>query len=80
MNKEEISKIALELDQEIEKIRVALEKFQLDVDTIQNGDGNGPYWNGDNAYKCIRTSLLQIEYDTKLLNDLEKKVKAIHTL
>ena len=80
MNKEEIKKSAFKLEEDIQKIQESLRQIQEDILQIQTGDFNGPYWNGEGAYQCIETTLLQLEHDTSLLNDLEKKVKYIHTL
>ena len=80
MNQEEIKKVALDLDKDIESIQKSLKKLKEDIGNIETGDTNGPYWSGDHAYQTVRAALLQIEHDTALLKDLENKVGYIHTL
>ncbi len=80
MNKEEIKKIVQELTVSAEKLRKSLEKLEEDVKVIEKGDVNGSYWNGNNAYDCMKTTLLQLECDRDILKSLEKDIVYLESL
>ena len=45
------NKLASELNEEIFKLKNAVENLKNDVNIIQNGDNDGPFWNG--ALACV---------------------------
>ena len=48
----------------------ALESLKASVDTLQNGDGNFPYWNGSNAHSILKNTLTQYYIDKSLLENI----------
>ena len=45
------NKLASELNEEIFKLKNAIENLKNDVNIIQNGDSDGAFWNG--ALACV---------------------------
>lgn len=69
---DDLKKIVLELELEIINIKNALIKLEADVNLIQLGDKNGPYWNGSNSYHVLLSCLGQIDHNRNLLIELNK--------
>lgn len=80
MNKEEIRKLAEELALSVDKIKESLNRLEEDIEIIQKGDQNGPYWNGNSAYQCMRTALTQVECNHEILKNLEKDAVYVNSL
>ena len=80
MSKEEIEKMIVSLIDDTKKIKNALSQLETDVAILKTGDANGPYWDGSNAYQCIKTSMTQIEYDVDLLKNIKKCINYLKTL
>ena len=80
MNNEEIKRIAEELSYHVGVMKEALSHLEEDVDQIQKGDAKTPYWNGDNASKCLRTALTQVRCDKEIVKSLEKDSVYVNSL
>ena len=66
----EIKPLILEFKTELLKANNALEKLEKDVEVLQTGDNNGPYWNGVNAYQIMNSCVGHIDHDRYLLCEL----------
>ena len=79
-NYDEIKDISKKLKSEINNLRSSLAKFETSVALIENGDNKGPYWNGSNAYYCIDKSLMQIDYNYNLIDNIEKCIEFLDNI
>lgn len=71
------NKLASELNAEIFKLKNAVENLKNDVNIIQNGDNDGPFWNGALACCSLKEVLRVAERGTVLVNELEACSKKI---
>ncbi len=74
MNQDDIKKVESDLVDNVNKLKYALGQFETDTGIILTGDSNGPYWNGNNAYQCLKTCVIQLDFDLQLLKNLEKNI------
>ena len=65
------NKLASELNAEIFKLKNAVENLKNDVNIIQNGDVDGPFWNGALACCSLKEVLKVAERGNTLINELE---------
>lgn len=65
------NKLASELNAEIFKLKSAVENLRNDVNIIQNGDNDGPFWNGALACCSLKDVLRAVERETALVGELE---------
>jgi hypothetical protein len=72
MNQDEIKKVEADLIENIKKLKYALGQFETDTGILLTGDANGAYWNGPNAFQCLKTCAIQINFDLQLVDNLEK--------
>lgn len=70
-SKAKMKVLAKELDAEVSKFQKALKQLQKDVEDLQKGDADGPYWNGQLAYNWVKTCLAHIDHDKVLLDHLD---------
>ena len=49
----------------------AIENLKVDVNIIQNGDSDGPFWNGALACASLKEVLKVAERSSTLVNELE---------
>ena len=66
------NKLASELNEEIFKIKNAIENLKNDVNVIQNGDSDGAFWNGTLACVSLKEVLKVVERGNALIYELEK--------
>ena len=66
------NKLASELNEEIFKIKNAIENLLNDVNIIQNGDSDGAFWNGALACVSLKEVLKVVERGNSLIYELEK--------
>ena len=67
-NTKQKEKLYQDLEDCCEKLSNALEIFRKDIDAIQEGNGHIAYWNGNNAYSILKTSLVQYDMNKTLLD------------
>lgn len=70
--KSQIKDLSKKLNDEVSHFKKALSKLEKDVDKLQKGDGNEPYWNGKSACDWTMNCLAHIDHDKVLLEHLEK--------
>lgn len=63
--------IVKSLENDIEKVKNALDAIINDVEEIQKGTDGKPYWNGKNAYHCLNSVLKQYDREVDLLDKVE---------
>lgn len=71
------NKLASELNAEIFKLKNAVENLKNDVNIIQNGDNDGPFWNGALACCSLKEVLKVAERGNALIDELESCSKKI---
>ena len=71
------NKLASELNAEIFKLKNAVENLKNDVNIIQNGDNDGPFWNGALACCSLKEVLKVAERGNTLIDELESYSKKI---
>lgn len=71
-SKSQMKQLSNSLDTEVSKFQKALKALIADVDQLQKGDADGPYWNGALAYNWVSTCLKHIEHDKVLLDHLDR--------
>ena len=69
-NTKQKDKLIEEFDLELEQLNQTLGSFQKTIEALQVGDGDKPYWNGENACSVVKNSLTQLYSDYDLLNHL----------
>ena len=79
MSNEDVRIVLNQMLEKASNIKDAIGVLESDIQKIQIGDDNGAYWNGKNAYDCIKTSLLQIEYNKELLEELNKSINNLQS-
>lgn len=72
------NKLASELNEEIFKLKNAIENLKNDVNIIQNGDSDGAFWNGALACVSLKEVLKVAERSNLLVNELEDCSKKIN--
>jgi len=70
-SKSQMKQLAKNLESEISKFQKALKQLQNDIETLQKGDADGPYWNGQLAYNWVSTCLSHIDHNKVLLDHLD---------
>ena len=65
------NKLASELNEEIFKLKNAIENLKNDVNIIQNGDSEGAFWNGALACVSLKEVLKVAERSNLLVDELE---------
>ena len=65
------NKLASELNEEIFKLKNAVENLKNDVNIIQNGDNDGPFWNGALACVSLKEVLKVVGRGNNLIEELE---------
>ena len=65
------NKLASELNEEIFKLKNAIENLKNDVNIIQNGDSDGAFWNGALACVSLKEVLKVAERSNLLVDELE---------
>lgn len=68
----EKDKLVKDLEENTKKLENALDILKKDLDLIQKGNGNEPYWNGSAACGGLRLLLQQLDYDTTLLENVKE--------
>ena len=80
MDQFELENVVEKLKDNSNRIREAVNCLSEDIKKIQDGDGSSSYWNGKNAYDCIKTAMLQLDYNKNLLKELEKNINYISSI
>ena len=70
-SKSQMKQLSKNLDTEVSKFQRALKALIADVNELQKGDADGPYWNGTLAYNWVATCLRHISHDKVLLDHLD---------
>lgn len=68
----EKDKLVEELNGKVREFEDALSNLKKNLDLIQEGNGNDPYWNGNAACGGLRLLLQQLDYDTTLLENVKE--------
>ena len=63
--------VAKKIESDIEVVRNALDTIMNDMEIIEKGRDGKPFWNGKNAYTCLRTILKQYGREADLLDKVE---------
>lgn len=71
------NKLASELNEEIFKLKNAVENLKNDVNIIQNGDADGAFWNGALACVSLKEVLKVAERGNLLARELEENSEKI---
>lgn len=66
------NKLTSELNEEIFKLKNAVENLKNDTNIIQNGDSDGPFWNGNIACESIKGTLEVVGKSHSLITKLEE--------
>ena len=67
-NIDEASALSLELKNEVARLKTLLDKFEKNIELLQNGE----IWNGANACDVNKSLLGHYDHNKKLLSKLEK--------
>jgi hypothetical protein len=51
--------------------------LSTNINTIQKGDSEGPYWNGKQAQKFFKESIINVDKDIQAYNALARVYKAL---
>lgn len=70
-SKSQMKQLSKNLDSEVAKYQKALKALISDINELQKGDADGPYWNGNLAYKWVSECLRHISLDKVLLDHLD---------
>jgi hypothetical protein len=79
-SKTQMKALAKDLDSEISKFNRAVKALSNDVDELQKGDEDGPYWNGQLACTWVKSCLAHIDHDKVLLDHLDNCYDYLDTL
>ena len=71
-NNKQKDKLIEDFDLELDHLNQSLGLLQKSINGIQTGDGENPYWNGENACVMVKNALSQLYSDYDLLNHLCK--------
>lgn len=71
------NKLASDLSAEIFKLKNAVENLKTDVNIIQSGDNDGPFWNGALACCSLKEVLKVVERGNALIEELDSCSKKI---
>ena len=64
------NKLFEDLTHEIDNLQKNLDLLKEDVDAIQHGNGNDPYWNGENAVDTIKNIVKYIDVNNSIVSIL----------
>ena len=64
--------LSLELQSEVAILNHCLALLKENIDMLQNGDGKGLCWNGENALKINKALVGHYDHDMVLLKNVEK--------
>lgn len=70
-NKSQMKQLAKNLESEVSNFQGALKQLQGDIEALQKGDADGPYWNGQLAYNWVSNCLAHIDHNKVLLDHLD---------
>ena len=76
-NNKQKEKVINDFELQIKKVDTALRSLKESINSLQEGDGTQPYWNGSNAYNMIKNTLAYIDSNTVLLQYLNECKKSI---
>lgn len=76
-NNKQKEKIISDYELQVRKIDTALKSLKDSLNTIQEGNGKEPYWNGNNAYNTIKSALGYVDNCTVLLDYLNQCKESI---
>lgn len=71
-NNKQKEKLFQDLDSCMERLEQSLEALKTSLDAVQVGDGNNPYWNGNNACAILKSCYMQHDTDQALLNYIKE--------
>lgn len=71
-NNKQKEKVISDYELQVRKIDTALKSLKDSIVSLQEGDGNQPYWNGSNAYGTIKNTLAYVDNCTVLLDYLNQ--------
>lgn len=63
--------IVKNLDSDILKVKNALDIIMNNIEKIERGNEETPFWNGKNAYNCLNSILKQYDKQVDLLDKVE---------
>lgn len=76
-NNKQKEKVISDYELQVRKIDTALNSLKDSIVSLQEGDGNQPYWNGSNAYNFVKNTLGYIDNCTVLLDYLKQCKESI---
>ena len=79
-SKAQAKALCKDLDAQVSKFQKALKQLQNDINVLQKGDADGPYWNGTLAYNWVTTTLGHIDHDKVLLDHVDNCAEYLGTL
>ncbi|MBQ6323814.1 MAG: hypothetical protein IJI22_03175 [Bacilli bacterium] len=69
---DEVKQLVEKLTLEINVAEKSLNNLQNSITTIQQGENNNPYWNGENAYGWLKSALAHFDHDAVLIDNLNE--------
>ena len=69
--KAQAKSLVKDLDAQVSKFNKAVKALQTDINTLQKGGADGPYWNGTLAYNWVTNCLAHIDHDKVLLDHVD---------
>ncbi len=78
--KKDLHALSLELQSETAVLKHCLSLLKENIDMLQNGDGKGLCWNGENALKVNKALVGHYDHDLVLLDNIKKCSEYIESL
>ncbi len=79
-SKAQAKALVKDLDAQVSKFQKAVKQLQADINALQKGGADGPYWNGSLAYNWVTNCLAHIDHDKVLLNHVDNCCEYLDTL
>lgn len=79
-NKNDLRLLSLELQSEVSVLKHCLDLLKENIDSLQNGDGKGLCWNGENALNINKALLGHYDHDMVLLENVKKCTEYVESL
>ena len=76
----DVQLLSLELQKEVMILRQSLTLLKENIELLQNGDGKGLLWNGENALNAAKSLLGHYDHDMVLLDNVIKCSEYVDSL
>lgn len=70
-SKAQAKSLVKDLGAQLSKFQKSVKQLQADVNQLQQGGQDGPFWNGDLAYDWVKHCLGHIDHDKVLLDHID---------